>query len=295
MKNITLSSRDKMFKVVNGLLLLIFVLAVLVPMVYILAASFMEPTVLLNEGLSLDSSNWTIEGYKRVFSNSSIIRGFINSFLYSTGFGLMTVFVTTTAAYPMSRDNLMFRKGFTIFFIITMFFGGGLVPTYLLIKNIGLLNTPWALVLPGTLNVGYLILTTAFIRGLPEEMVEAARIDGANDLQIFIKIILPLSKPIMFVVFLYTFVGMWNSYFQAMIYIDSPELEPLQLILRRILIQNQPEANMIGAQAAMAELQKISEMIKYATIVISSAPLLIMYPYFQKYFERGVVAGSVKG
>lgn len=295
MKAISLSSRDKMFKIVNSALLLLVILSILIPMIYVLAASFMNPTTLINEGVSLNPTDWTVDGYKRVLADSTIFRGFLNSFLYSAGFGLMNVFFTTTAAYPLSRDDLLFRKPIMAFFAITMFFGGGLVPTYLLIRNLGMLNTPWALILPGSLSVGHLLLTTVYIRSLPDEMLEAARIDGANDIQVFIRIVLPLIKPIMFVVFLYSFVGMWNGYFEAMIYIRSPELEPLQLILRRILVQNQPQANMVGAQTAMAEMQKVAELIKYATIVVSSTPLLIMFPFFQKYFEEGVVQGSIKG
>ena len=274
MKTVAFDGRDRFFKLINSLLLVLVIASILLPVLYILAASFMDPTVLINQGISLDVSDWTLDGYMRVLSDSSILRGFINSFIYSLGFGVMNVLITMTAAYPMSRPDLMFRKPLMIFFGITMFFGGGLVPTYLLIRNIGLLN---------------------FVRGLPDEMLEAAKIDGANDIQVFIKLILPLSKPIMFVVFLYSFVAMWNSYFEAMIYISNPDLEPLQLVLRRILVQNQPQTNMIGSQTAMAEMQKIAELIKYSTIVVSSAPLLIMFPFFQKYFEEGVVQGAIKG
>jgi len=295
MKTFTYEGKDSFFKIINTILLLLVVISIVLPVVYIIAASFMNPTVLINEGISFDANDWTVEGYLRVLADSSIIRGFINSFLYSLGFGLMNVLVTMSAAYPMSRKDLLFKKPLIAFFVITMFFGGGLVPTYLLIRNLGMLDTPWALILPGSLSVSHLLLATVFVRGLPDEMMEAAKIDGANDIQIFIKMILPLSKPIMFVIFLYSFVGMWNSYFDAMIYISSPELEPLQLVLRRILVQNQPQSNMIGAQTAMAEMQKIAELIKYATIVVSSAPLLIMFPFFQKYFEEGVIQGSIKG
>lgn len=295
MKTFTYEGKDSFLKIINTILLLLVVISIVLPVVYIIAASFMNPTVLINEGISFDPNDWTIEGYLRVLADSSIIRGFINSFLYSLGFGLMNVLVTMSAAYPMSRKDLLFKKPLIAFFVITMFFGGGLVPTYLLIRNLGMLDTPWALILPGSLSVSHLLLATVFVRGLPDEMMEAAKIDGANDIQIFIKMILPLSKPIMFVIFLYSFVGMWNSYFDAMIYISSPELEPLQLVLRRILVQNQPQSNMIGAQTAMAEMQKIAELIKYATIVVSSAPLLIMFPFFQKYFEEGVIQGSIKG
>lgn len=295
MNALSLTDRDKMFKVMNSLIILLIVLLITVPMVYILAGSFMDPKVLITEGLSFNPDHWTFEGYRRVLSDSKIYRGFFNSLLYSVGFGIMNVLLTTMTAYPLTHKDLLFKKYIYGFFFITMFIGGGLVPSYLLIRNLGLLDTPWALILPGSLSVGNLILTTVFMNNIPKDMIEAAKIDGANDIQIFFKIILPLAKPIMFVVFLYSFVGMWNSYFSAMIYIKSPELEPLQIILRRILIQNQPDMNMVGSQTIMAEMKQIAELLKYATIVISSAPLLIMYPFFQKYFEEGAIAGSIKG
>lgn len=286
---------DKRFLILNRVLIAILVLLVLVPMLYILAASFMNPTVLINQGISFNPKDWSLEGYRRVFADGSILRGFINSVLYSGGFGIISVLVTMFAAYPLSIPNLVYKKQINLFFIFTMFFGGGLIPTYLLIKNIGMIDTPWALLLPGSVSVWNIILARVYIEGLPQGLIEAAKVDGANDIQIFFKIILPLCKPIMFVLFLYAFVGMWNSYFDAMIYIKSPNLEPLQLVLRRILVQNQPNMNMIGAQTATAELKKIAELIKYATIVISSLPLIVMYPFFQKYFEKGVTLGSVKG
>lgn len=295
MKDLSLTKFDRNMKRVNALCMVLIVLLILVPMVYILFASFMSPDVLLTKGISLNPSDWTTEGYKKVFNDESIIRGFINSFLYSLSFGALNVIVTMMAAYPMSKDDLVFKKGIYVFFAITMFFGGGLVPTYLLIKNLGMLDSVWALILPGCLSVFNLFLAQVYVKALPKEMIEAAKVDGASEFQIFFKIVLPLSKAIMFVIFLYSFVGMWNSYFDAMIYIKSPELEPLQLVLRKILVQNEPNMNMIGAQTAMAELKRIAELVKYATIVVSSLPLIVMYPFFQKYFERGIAVGAVKG
>lgn len=295
MNTLNLTKTDKKLRRVNIVCLIIILLLILVPMVYVLFASFMSPDVLLNKGISLKPEDWSIEGYKKVFADKSILRGFVNSFIYSLSFGVLNVAVTMMAAYPMSRNDLLFKKGIYIFFIITMFFSGGLVPTYLLIKDLGMLDTIWALIIPGCFSVFNLFLAQVYIKSLPQEMIEAAKVDGANDFQIFAKVIIPLSKSIMFVIFLYSFVGMWNSYFDAMIYIKSPELEPLQLVLRKILVQNQPNMNMIGSQTAMAELKKIAELIKYATIVVSSVPLIVMFPFFQKYFEKGISLGSVKG
>lgn len=286
---------DKRMLILNKIIIGFIVLITVVPMLYILVASFMDPKALVSKGISFNPSDWTVEGYQRVFSDKSILRGFINSLVYSFGFATLTVLVSVFTAYPLSKKDLVGRRWFNYFLIITMFFGGGLVPTYLLVKDLGMINTVWAIIIPGAVNVWNIILARAYFQGLPDELVEAAVIDGANDLQIFFKIMLPLAKPIMFVLFLYAFVGQWNSYFDAMIYIKDPNLEPLQLVLRKILIQSQPAKDMIGAQAAMNEMKRLAEMIKYATIVISSLPLLVMYPFFQKYFDKGIMAGSLKG
>ncbi len=289
------SDFDKRVLIVNKILLGFLILITILPLGYVLIASFMDPQVLANQGLSLNPNDWTVDGYKRVLGDSAILRGFLNSFIYSTLFSIITVAVSVLTAYPLSKKDLVGRKWINYFLIFTMFFGGGLVPTYLLIKNLGMLNTMWAIIIPGAVNVWNIILARTYFQSIPDELVEAAVIDGANDMQIFFKIMLPLAKPIMFVLFLYAFVGQWNSYFDAMIYIKDPDLAPLQLVLRNILIQSEVSKDMIGAQAAMNEMKKIAEMIKYATIIISSLPLIIMYPLFQKYFDKGIMAGSPKG
>ena len=199
------------------------------------------------------------------------------------------------AGYALAQKELVGRSFISNIFVVTMFFGGGLVPTYLLIKSLGMLDTIWAIILPGAVNVWNIILSRTYFQSLPKELIESSKIDGADDLQTFIKIILPLAKPIILVLVLYAFVAQWNSYFDAMIYLKSDDLAPLQLVLRRILIQNEPMPGMISDQLALAELKRLSEMIKYAAIVISSLPLMIMYPFFQKYFEEGVMVGSIKG
>ena len=286
---------DRRILLINKILIGLIVLITFVPLVYILIASFMDPTTLLAKGISFNPKDWTIQGYQRVFSDSSIVRGFLNSIFYSVAFSIITVAVSMLTAYPLSRKDLVGRKWIHIMLLITMFFGGGLVPTYLLVKQLGMLNTVWSILIPGAVNVWNIILIRTYCQNLPEELIEAAVIDGANDFQIFVKIIVPLCKPILFVLFLYAFVGQWNSYFDAMIYLKDPKLEPLQLVLRKILIQNQPNQEMIGTNTAMIDIQRIAEMIKYATIVVSSLPLMIMYPFFQKYFDKGILVGSIKG
>jgi len=288
------SKRDKLLITINNFILFIIVLLILLPLLYVLIASFMDPNVLLSKGLSFNPSDWSIEGYKKILQDEAIIRGFFNSVLYSVSFSFVTVIVSIFAAYPLSIDGFVGKKVITVFFLITMFFSGGLVPTYLLVKDLGMLNTIWAIILPGAVNVWNIIIARTYFKGIPKELHEAAKMDGASDLLIFFKIVLPLSKPIIFVLALYAFVGQWNSYFDAMIYLEDPNLHPLQLVLRSILVQNDVQPGMINDQLAKAELKKIAEMIKYSSIVISSLPLLIMYPFFQKYFEKGVMIGSIK-
>ncbi|MBY9080789.1 Inner membrane ABC transporter permease protein YcjP [compost metagenome] len=285
---------DRFMLTLNAVLLTLAVLLVVIPLVYVVIASFMDPSVLLSRGLSFHLKDWSLDGYEKILTNPAMIRGFGNAVLYSVCFALLTVSVSVCAGYALSDDRLRGRGLFMTLFIITMFFGGGLVPTYLLVKNLGMLNTIWAVIIPGCINVWNIILSRTFFKSVPNELKEAANVDGASEMRIFFGIVLPLSKPIIFVLALYAFVGQWNSYFDAMIYLDNPNLHPLQLVLRSILIQNQVDPGMISDQLAMAEMKRLSEIIKYAAIVVSSLPLIIMYPFFQKYFEKGVMLGSLK-
>lgn len=285
---------DRLLLSLNAVFLALAVLIVVVPLVYIVVASFMDPTVLLNQGLSFRFSDWTLDGYKKILENPAMLRGFGNAVLYSAAFAVITVSVSIFAGYALSHAQLAGRRFFMTLFVVTMFFGGGLIPTYLLVKQLGMLNTVWAVIIPGAVNVWNIILSRTFFKGVPNELKEAANVDGASEAGIFFRIVLPLSKPIIFVLALYAFVGQWNSYFDAMIYLEDAKLHPLQLVLRSILIQNQAAPGMISDQLAMNELKRLSEMIKYSAIVISSLPLLVMYPFFQKYFEKGVLVGSLK-
>jgi putative aldouronate transport system permease protein len=276
------------------MMLTLAVLLVVLPLLYVVVASFMDPSVLLSQGLSFRVSDWTLDGYQKIVTNPAMVRGFGNAVLYSVSFSLITVIVSVFAGYALSDSRLKGRGFFMTLFLITLFFGGGLVPSYLLVKNLGLIDTIWAVIIPGAVNVWNIILSRTFFKGVPHELKEAANVDGASEMKIFFQIVLPLSKPIIFVLALYAFVGQWNSYFDAMIYLDNANLHPLQLVLRSILIQNQVDPGMISDQLAMAEMKRLSEVIKYAAIVISSLPLVVMYPFFQKYFEKGVMVGSLK-
>lgn len=285
---------DRVVLTITYILLTLAVLLVLGPLLYVAAASFMEPTALLNKGISFHLADYSVEGYKLILGNEAMLRGFINAIYYSAAFTIVTVLISVFAGYPLSIDDFVGRKSFMSLFIITMFFGGGLIPTFLVVKQLGMLNTVWAIILPSAINVWNIILARTFFKGIPKELKEAAKVDGASELLIFLRIVMPLSKPIVFVLALYAFVGQWNSYFDAMIYLEDQKLYPLQLVLRSILIQNQVDPGMITDRLAMAEMKRLSEIIKYASIVISSLPLIVMYPFFQKYFEKGVMVGSLK-
>lgn len=290
-----LSFFDKSITVCGFMGLTLFILFIIIPLAYVVIASFIDPIELKNQGITFEFSKWSVEGYKRVFQDDMLLRGFLNSLFYSTAFAVISVFATLLAAYPLSRPDFVGKRFITSLYIITMFFGGGLMPTYILMDNLKLTNTVWAILLPGAINVWNIILARTYFQTLPKELREASAIDGASDIKHFFRIVLPICKPIIAVLLLYQFVAQWNSYFDAMIYLDDPKLQPLQLVIRSILIQNTPRPGMIADIQSTAEMSRIAELLKYSTIVISSLPLLLMFPFFQKYFNKGLMAGSLKG
>ena len=286
---------DKTILIIGYIILGLFIVAIILPMVYIILASFIDPVTLQNKGLTFDFSKWTVTAYTRVLENRQIWVGFGNALLYSVLFTLISVVVTLLAAYPMSRADFKGKGFFNTIFVITMFFGGGLIPTYLLISKLGMLDTIWAILLPGAFSVWNMIIARTYYMGIPRDLQEAAEVDGATEMVYFFKILLPVCTPIIATIAMWQFVGMWNSYFDAMIYLNSASKQPLQLVLRSILIQSQPEPGMVSDMQSTAERAQLAELLKYATIIISSVPLLIMYPFFQKYFDSGIMAGAVKG
>ena len=290
-----LPTGDKTILIIGYVILGLFILAIILPVVYIILASFIDPITLQNSGLTFDFSKWTLTAYERVLSNSQIWVGFRNALIYSVLFTVISVVVTLLAAYPMSRTDFKGREFFNVIFVITMFFGGGLIPTYLLISNLGMLDTIWAILLPGAFSVWNMIIARTYYQGVPHDLEEAASIDGATEMVYFFKILLPVCTPIIATIAMWQFVGMWNSYFDAMIYLNSASKQPLQLVLRSILIQSQPEPGMVSDMQSTAARAQLAELLKYATIIISSLPLMIMYPFFQKYFDNGIMAGAVKG
>ena len=290
-----LPARDKVLMLIAYTILGLFLIAIILPVIYIILASFVDPVTLQNSGLSFDFSKWTTTAYSRVLSNSQIWVGFKNALIYSILFTVVSVVVTLLAAYPMSRADFKGKGFFNVIFVITMFFGGGLIPTYLLISNLGMLDTIWAIIIPPAFSVWNMIIARTYYMGIPRDLQEAAEIDGATEMIYFFKILLPVCTPIIATISMWQFVGMWNSYFDAMIYLHSASKQPLQLVLRAILIQSQPQPGMVSDMQSTAARAQLAELLKYATIIISSLPLMIMYPFFQKYFDNGIMAGAVKG
>ena len=290
-----LPTGDKALLTICYIILGLFLVAIILPVIYIILASFVDPVTLQNKGLTFDFSKWTATAYARVLGNSQIWVGFKNALIYSILFTVISVVVTLLAAYPMSRADFKGKGFFNTIFVITMFFGGGLIPTYLLISNLGMLDTIWAILIPGAFSVWNMIIARTYYMGIPRDLQEAAEIDGATEMVYFFKILLPVCTPIIATISMWQFVGMWNSYFDAMIYLNSASKQPLQLVLRSILIQSQPQPGMVSDMQSTAARAQLAELLKYATIIISSLPLMIMYPFFQKYFDNGIMAGAVKG
>ncbi|MDO5107064.1 MAG: carbohydrate ABC transporter permease, partial [Coriobacteriaceae bacterium] len=227
---------DKIMTGIGYAILAIFCVAIILPMVYIILASFIDPVTLQNKGLTFDFSKWTLTAYERVLSNGQIWVGFKNALLYSVLFTVISLVVTLLAAYPMSRDDFKGKGFFNIIFMITMFFGGGLIPTYLLISKLHMLDSMWAIIIPPAFGVYNMIIARTYYQGIPKDLQEAAEIDGANEMVYFFRVLLPVCTPIIATIAMWNFVGMWNSYFDAMIYLNSASKQPLQLVLRSILI-----------------------------------------------------------
>ncbi len=267
------------------------------PLYYVVTASVSNPYDVYAGKTFLLPSQFTLDGYKAVFSDSSIITGYLNSIKYTVIGTVFSVTLLYLTAYPLSIRNLPGRKWLSLFFIFTMYFGGGMIPTYLIVKDTGLIDNMWALFLPGGVGVGNMIIVRNFFENsIPKEMIEAAEIDGASKWTTFVKIVIPLSRSIMAVMVVFSMVAYWNDWFTALIYLPGKEKAPLPLVLRGILIQSSAsasqQANMSGGYA---ELNKLTELIKFASIFVAAAPMLIVYPFVQKYFEKGFMAGAVKG
>ncbi len=272
----------------------VFLFLVAYPLYYVLIASVSNPYDVYAGKTFLLPSQFTLEGYKAVFADSSILTGLVNSFKYTIIGTVFSVVILYLAAYPLSVRDLPGRKWLSLFFIITMYFGGGMVPTYLVVKQTGLINNIWSLFLPGGVGVGNMIIVRNFFENsIPKEMIEAAEIDGASKWTTFIKIVVPLSR---FIMVVFSMVAYWNDWFTAMIYLPSPSRAPLPLVLRNILIKSSASASQASTiSGGFAELNRMTELIKFSSIIVAAAPMLAIYPFVQKYFEKGFMAGAVKG
>ena len=291
---------DVIFDTVIFIILTLILFVVAYPLYWVIISSFSDPTAVSAGKVLLRPIGFTLKGYAEVFKNSQVMRGFFNSIVITFVGVCINLAVTLPTAYALSRDNFSGKKPITVFYMITMFFGGGMIPTYLVVKNMQLLNTIWALVLPGCLSVYNMIVARTFFKSnISEELYEAGEIDGCTQSRFFFQIALPLSKAIIAIMVLYYGVGHWNSYFSALLYISDQDKYPLQLVLRNILITNQTAlsqtATTAAARAALQEQQQLIDVMKYSLIIISSVPVLIMYPLVQKHFVKGVMIGSVKG
>jgi len=274
----------------------LFILVVtLYPLYFIFIASVSNPVEVANGNVWLLPKGITTLGYERIFVDDRIWIGYRNTILYTVGGTILSLLVTIPAAYALSRKDFVLRRPLMFYFVFTMFFSGGLIPTYITVKNYGLVDTPWVMIILWAFNTFNMIVARTFFEAnIPDELFEAAKIDGCGNARFFVQIVLPLSKAILSVVMLFVIVGKWNEYFTALIYLRNTDLFPLQIILREILIQNNAFMNGSGV-TANSSITQLADLIKYGIIIVSTLPVLIIYPFIQKYFEKGMMVGAVKG
>ncbi|NLG97637.1 MAG: carbohydrate ABC transporter permease [Chloroflexi bacterium] len=287
---------DLAFNIVNTTFLVLVFIAVLYPLIYIVSASFSDPIAVSAGKVILWPVNFTLKGYQRIFEYSRIWSGYMNSIFYAVVGTLVNVTMTILAAYPLSRKDLFGRKVIMFLFVFSMMFSGGLIPFYLVVHNLGMYNTRWAMIIPTALSVWNMIITITFFRSsLPQELLEAAQLDGCSDIQYLWKIVLPLSAPIIAVLCLFYAVGHWNQFFNALIFLADKDLFPLQLVLRDILIANTIDLNMLEDARTMAAKAGLRDLLKFSLIIVSSVPVLAIYPFVQKHFVKGLMIGAIKG
>ena len=287
---------DKIFIILIYILLTAIMLVVFLPLVYIVSASFSDPQAVISNEVWFLPVRPTLRGYEAVFKNRNILTGFANSFFYMIVGTLVNIVMTVMCAYPLSRKEFTARNKVAMIFVFTMYFSGGLIPTYMLVNSLGLVNTRLAMIIPSAMSTyNMIICRTYFVNSIPDELYEAGQLDGCTPFKYLIKVVVPLSKPILAVLVLYYGVAKWNSYFDAMIYLKNQTLVPLQIVLRDILILNQVDYTMISDASAIASQRGLTDLLTYSTIVVASLPVLCIYPFVQKYFVKGVMIGAVKG
>lgn len=291
-----LPSEDKVYYTVVYVVLFLMGMLVMYPLVYILSASFSSPNAVSTGRVVFLPVEFSFEGYRTVFDNSRVWLGYRNTIFYTVFGTLINVMITLFCAYPMARKGLPHKGLFSFIFTFTMIFSGGLIPTYLLVRDLGILNTEWALLIPGAMAVYQMIITRTYIQTtIPQELIESAQIEGCNDFRFFWSFVIPLSKAVIAVIAMQYAVGHWNSYFSAFIYLNDYRKYPLQIFLREILIMNQIDtADIVDPEMAVA-MQGMADLLKYSLIVVATVPILCVYPFVQRYFVQGVMIGSLKG
>lgn len=294
-KKVKHSGSDKRLEAILIVIMLIVGLIMLYPLLVVLSTSFSSPGAVTSGKVWLFPVDFSLAGYRAVFRTNDVLIGYRNSLFYMIVGTAINLFMTLLAAYPLSRDDLAGQGILMKLFTFTMIFGGGMIPNYLLMKDLHLLNTVWVMLIPGAISVYNMIITRTFIKtNIPKEMLEAAKIDGCSDIQYFFKIVLPLSGSVIAVIALYYAIGHWNTYFNAFMYLNDKELYPLQIFLKNILVSNQVEAELIVDEQVQA-IEGIAEVLKYSLIVVAVVPVMIIYPFVQKHFVKGVMIGAVKG
>lgn len=294
--HIKLSRGDRIYYGIAYTVVSLLTLLVLYPLVYIVSASFSTAAAVNAGRVTLLPVDPTLYNYEAVLRYPSVYLGYRNTLFYTFAGTFVNIVVTMLCAYPLARRGFSGRKPFTFLFTFTMIFSGGMIPNYILMRNLRILNTVWVMLLPGALSVHNMIVTRTFLQStIPEELLEASKLDGCSDAQYFFRVVLPLSKAILAVITLYYAVGHWNAYFSAFLYLSDRNLYPLQIFLRQILVQNQFDAEIITDPEMALQLQGLQNVLKYAIIVVATAPLMCFYPFVQKHFVKGVMIGSLKG
>ncbi|MCI7029036.1 MAG: carbohydrate ABC transporter permease [Clostridia bacterium] len=293
---VRLSRQDKTYYSVVYTLVTLLTLIVLLPLTNVLACSFSAPESVASGKVLLWPVNFSVSGYERVFNTDEIWIGYANTLYYTIVGTFVNVFVTMICAYPLARRGLPYKSFFSFLFAFTMLFSGGLVPTYLLARNLHLLNTRWALIIPGAMGVYQMIVTRTFlVANIPQELLEMSQIDGCNDFRFFWSFVLPLSKAVIAVTAMQYAVGHWNSWFSAFLYLSDDKKYPLQMMLRRILVMNQIKASDYVDEETLVAMEGMADLLKYSLIVVATVPILCAYPFIQKYFVKGIMIGSLKG
>lgn len=287
---------DKIFTILIYAFLLIIFVIIAYPLLYVVAASFSDPQAVVRGDVVLLPVNPTLRGYKAVFQNAKIMTGFLNSFFYLFVGTALNLVMTMLCAYPLSRKEFRARGFISMFFVFTMYFSGGMVPSYILVNKLGLLNTRWAMIIPTAMSTyNMIICRTYIVNSIPDELYEASQMDGCSPFRYLLSVVTPLSKPILAVLTLYYGVAKWNDYFNALLYLYKDNLQPLTIVMKNILIMSQVDMTKVTDASAVSKLQGMSELLKYSTIVVASLPVMLLYPLIQKHLVKGVMIGAVKG